>query len=93
MVWGVAKTKKTTGNAANPIADSSTHQLKNPTSPKSSKYPTKSSKIPNSTLQTTYRTPYRQITLKSSISATLQPKNQILIPLKIHPQIQNLPYL
>ena len=46
-----------------------------------------------SSLQTTYRTPYRQIPLKSSISATSQPKNQTLIPPKIYPQFQNLPYL
>ena len=44
-------------------------------------------------LQTTYRTQYRQIPLKSSISATSQPKNQTLIPPKIYQQIQNLPYL
>ena len=38
MVWGGwQKLIAWTGNAAEPIADLSTHQLKNPTSPQSSK--------------------------------------------------------
>lgn len=48
-----------TGNTAEPIADSSIHQLKNPPSPQSSKIPQKSSKISNFQSQTSYRTPYR----------------------------------
>ena len=55
--------------------------------------PTKPSKILFLCKITCYRTPYRQIPLKSSISATSKPKNQTLIPSKIHPQFQNLPYL
>lgn len=90
---GWQKLKRQPGNAANHIADSSTDFLQNFTLSISSKFPTKSSKIQNPAHQTTYRTPYRQITLKSSISATSQPKNQTLIPSKIYPQFQNLPYL
>ena len=90
---GYLKLIRQTGNAANPIADSSTDFLQNFTLSISSKYPQKSSKITIFPSQTTYRTPYRQIPLKSSISATSQPKNQTLIPPKIYPQFQNLPYL
>ena len=71
-----------TGNAAEPIADSSTDFLQNFNLSISLKIPTKSSKIQNFTLQTTYRTPYRQIPLKSSISATSKPKNQTSISQK-----------
>ena len=52
------------------IADSSTHQLKNPTS-KIQQNQAKS-KIPP--IKTLYRTQYRQNPLKSSISVTSQPK-------------------
>ena len=90
---GWQKLKRSPGNAAEPIADLFTYLLQNFTLSISLKIPQKSSKIPISPSRTPYRTPYRQNPLKSSISATSQPKNQILIPLKIHPQIQNLPYL
>ena len=52
------------------IADLSTHQLKNPTSPQSSKFPTKSSKIPIFILLTSYRTLYRQNPYKSTLLST-----------------------
>ena len=81
------------GNAASPIADSSTDLLQNFTLPISSKIPQKSSKIPISPSRTPYRTPYRQIPLKSSISATFNHKNQTSILPKNLSQIQNLPYL
>ena len=90
---GWQKLKRQPGNAANNIADLFTDFLQNFTSSIFSKYPTKSSKIQNPAHQTTYRTPYRQSPLKSSILATLQPKNQTLISPKIHPQFQNYPYL
>nr|DAV11528.1 MAG TPA: hypothetical protein [Caudoviricetes sp.] len=58
------------------IADLSTDFLKNFTLLISSKSPTKPSKIPISPLQTLYRIPYRQTTLKSMLSAILPSKNQ-----------------
>nr|DAX09939.1 MAG TPA: hypothetical protein [Bacteriophage sp.] len=39
------------------------------------KFPTKSSKIPNFTIPTPYRTPYRSNPLTKPLSATSQPKN------------------
>ena len=90
---GWQKLKRQPGNAANPIADSSTDLLQNFTLSISSKFPTKSSKIQNPAHQTTYRTPYRQNQLKSSISATSRPKNQTPLSSKIHSQFQNYPYL
>ena len=81
------------GNAANPIADSSTDFLQNFNLSISLKNPQKSSKIQNPAHQTLYRTPYRQNPLKSSILATSKPKNQTSISPKIYPQIQNYPYL
>ena len=82
---GLQKLIAWTGNAANSIADSSTDFLQNFTLSISSKIPTKSSKIQNPAHQTLYRTPYRQNPLKSSISATSQPKNQTSISPKIYP--------
>ena len=69
------------------IADSSTDFLQNFTLSISSKFPTKSSKIQNPAHQTIYRTPYRKNPLKSNISTTSQPKNQISISPKIYTQI------
>ena len=79
---GWQKLTNSPGNAANHIADSSTDLLQNFTLSISSKFPTKSSKIQNPAHQTTYRTPYRQTPLKSSISTTSQPKNQTSISQK-----------
>lgn len=67
---GQLKLTNRTGKSAAPIADSSTDLLQNFALSISSKSPTKPSKIPISPFQITYRTPYRQIPLKSSISAT-----------------------
>lgn len=58
------------------IADSSTHQLKNLTLSKISKFPIKPSQIPISPPQPLYRAPYRQNPLKSMLSAILPSKNQ-----------------
>lgn len=76
ILWyrGWQKLTNSPGNAANPIADLSTDFLQNFNLSISSKFPTKSSKIQIFSSQTTYRTPYRQTTLKSSISTTSQPK-------------------
>ena len=90
---GYLKLIRWTGNAANPIADSSTDLLQNFTLSISLKIPQKSSKIPIFSSQTPYRTTYRQNPLKSSISATSRPKNQTPLSPKIHPQFQNYPYL
>ena len=87
MYGGWQKLKRQSGNAAEPIADLSTHQLKNPTYPQSLKFPTKSSKIQNQAHQILYRTTYRQNILKSNISTTSQPKNQTSISPKIYTQI------
>lgn len=59
MFRGWQKLIAWTRNTAEPIADSSIHQLKNPPSPQSPKIPQKSSKISNFQSQTSYRTPYR----------------------------------
>ena len=75
------------GKAAEPIADSPTHQLKNQPSSKSLKFPTKSAKIFIPITQILYRTTYRQNPLKSNISTTSQPKNQTSISPKIYTQI------
>jgi hypothetical protein len=55
--------------------------------PQSSKFPTKSSKIPILPSQTTYRTPYRQNHYFSTISLTSTPKFQTSILPKITPTI------
>lgn len=55
--------------------------------PQSSKFPTKSSKIPILPSQTPYRTPYRQNHYFSTISLTSTPKFQTSILPKITPTI------
>ena len=90
---GQLKLIRQTGNAANLIADSFTDFLQHFTLSISSKSQQNQAKSKISPFKTTYRTPYRQIPLKSSISVTSQPKNQTSILPKIYPQFQNLPYL
>lgn len=83
MFRGWQKLIAWTGNTAEPIADSSIHQLKNPPSPQSPKIPLKSSKIPNFAFQTTYRTPYRQNQTKSILLVLSNPIFEKFISLKI----------
>ena len=86
-IGGWQKLTDSHGNAANPIADSSTDFLQNFTLSISSKIQLKSSKIQNPAHQTLYRTTYRQNILKSNISTTSKPKNQTSISPKIYTQI------
>lgn len=73
-VWGWQKLKSQLYFIRLCIADSSTDFLQNFTLSISSKIPLKSSKILFLFKITCYRTQYRQNPLKSSISATSQPK-------------------
>ena len=81
------------GNAANPIADSSTDFLQNFTLSISSKIPQKSSKIPNSTHSNplSYHISLKPTKIKYFSHFQTQKSNFHLT--KIYPQIQNLPYL
>ena len=92
IYWGWQKLIRHPGNTANPIADSSTHQLKNP-SFLNHQIPNKIKQNPKSPPPNPLSYPISSNPTKIKHFPSFIPKNQTLIPPKIYPQFQNLPYL